>query len=466
MHRRRFLATASSGLLGLAIRPAIAVSPGTGNFAIAQDGDTFWFSDPAGALTVSLGINHVEPSLLLQPYNRSATLARYGPDFARFGTFDARGEGARRWAAQVYTDLADWNFNTLGFHTGIPRALLDPRVAFCPVLNAGGVSPEARPGELVDVYASDVAATIDRETQAACATLRTAPNLLGYYFTDRPRFGVRPGGPQNRVHPWVNALCALPSTAPGKAAWLTVLKGRHSSAGDAAATHGILEDVATWDGLARIRAWPLDADSPSAALDRELFLAQTVDRWYALRADAIRRYDPDHLILGDKLGGGTAAPGYREPRHPNLPDWLMPILARHVDVVSVEWYGEFEDQVAALRAIHLATGKPILLGDSSFSQVQPQQLGDAKGVHEPSQAAVGAAYARYLRAALGEGYIVGWHFCGYMESWWGGGRGKPQNGLKDPFDVPHADAVDAIRVANAAACDWHARPTPTQAASP
>ena len=53
----------------------------TGYYRIEDRDGVWWFVSPTGELGVSLGVNHVEPMLMLGPYNREATLERYGADF-------------------------------------------------------------------------------------------------------------------------------------------------------------------------------------------------------------------------------------------------------------------------------------------------------------------------------------------------------------------------------------------------
>jgi hypothetical protein len=414
LDRRRLLLSGAAALAGAAW-PRLARGDAPGRYHLDVQDGVWWLVDPDGKPTVSLGVNHVDPESLLHPWNRHATKARYGHDFVRHGRFDPDGAAAGRWADHLVAELADLGFDTLGFHDQAPDAVHE-HVAFFAHVRPVSITPYARP-EYADVFDPAVARRIDDGARAVCEAVRDHPRLLGYVYDDRPVYGLGVTDLRRAdVHPWVVALRSLDAAAPGKQA--------------------------------------ADAQPDDAAL-----LATIIERWYQLHFDAIRRYDPDHLIFGDKLGGGRAPRGGDAAFHPNIPPLMYPTLAKYVDVVTIEWYGYFADQLPVLQAIHAATGKPILLGDSSFVVASPDRPDGTRGVMVDSYAAMGDAYAAYLQDALRQPFIVGWHFCGWVE-----GRGTradnggalPTGGFQDGFEAVHEDVVDRVRAANAMAVAWHA----------
>jgi hypothetical protein len=209
----------------------------------------------------------------------------------------------------------------------------------------------------------------------------------------------------------------------------------------------------TWDEVASVDDWSTVGDPAAVQADSTGMLAQLTDRWYSLHAATVRREDPHRLILGDKLLCGADG----------LPDYLLPILDEHTDLLYLQWYAHFEEQQATLRDLHERTGRPVLLGDSSFAvQIEGQPL-RTKGLLVEDHLRVGQCYADYLRAAMESGFVVGWHYCGYIE----GRQGvtpdydptlERQCGLLDPFENEHSDALAWLRVANEHANIWHARP--------
>ena len=72
---------------------------------------------------------------------------------------------------------------------------------------------------------------------------------------------------------------------------------------------------------------------------------------------------------------------------------------------------------------------------------------------------VGKEYAKYVKLAMFEPYMLGWHYCGYIE----GAEGMPhplvasQSGFKDPFENVHEETIEHVRLANGKAREWHAK---------
>jgi hypothetical protein len=74
-------------------------------------------------------------------------------------------------------------------------------------------------------------------------------------------------------------------------------------------------------------------------------------RYYQTPRDAIRRYDQNHLLLGDRYDGSVLLPReVHEEAHPR------------VDAFSLQ---DFRDPVANVHTWHRLTGKPILLADTA-----------------------------------------------------------------------------------------------------
>ena len=84
------------------------------------------FIGPDGDKFVSIGVNHIEPHLWLAPYNKTATLKRYGADMInKRGFFNPKGQAAKKWIDQQVKTCRDLHFNTLGRHT---HPSIDPKL--------------------------------------------------------------------------------------------------------------------------------------------------------------------------------------------------------------------------------------------------------------------------------------------------------------------------------------------------
>ena len=199
----------------------------------------------------------------------------------------------------------------------------------------------------------------------------------------------------------------------------------------------------------KARNWAEDKrDNPLImGVDQRIFLPQIAEAWYSMLRRILRRTMPNHLIFGDKL-----------VPFKSVPDWMPPILRDNVDVLFLMWFEETEAQLSRLRELHLETGKPIVMGDTSYAHPNAA-VPEPKGVHRDSQDAVGRAYAEYLSTMAGEPYFVGWHHCGVIEA-------TPdledihvlisrQNGLMHGDGEVYQDAVRHIEKANRAAHALH-----------
>ncbi len=116
-------------------------------------------------------------------------------------------------------------------------------------------------------------------------------------------------------------------------------------------------------------------------------------RYYQATAEAIRRYDGHHLILGDRYVASSPLPReiYEEA------------LAR-VDVLSFQ---DFQDPVGNLRAWYELTGKPVLLADTA--RLAPRRRG-------AEVCSVDAGWYRsVLRGSLANPGCVGCHLTGAEE---------------------------------------------------
>ena len=108
---------------------------------------------------------------------------------------------------------------------------------------------------------------------------------------------------------------------------------------------------------------------------KELFELATT--YYRVTHDAIRRYDKNHLILGDRYEAGRP-----------IADEVIQAAKPYVDVLSFQHFSTPEKVAENLDHWHQKTGKPVLLADHAVSVKQP----DGSLRHD------GAGYAETLAA--------------------------------------------------------------------
>lgn len=400
----------------------------------------WWFISAENQPFISTGINHVEPQLILGPHNIRHSYQKYGMDLTHWNrVFNPEGAAAHRWITEVKANFDRWGINTFAYHTSAPLSMVKDSHYFVARIRSASIESYTPVKHYVDVFTDEFVQQVDAGAKRITELFGSEPNLLGYAYTDIPPWFIR----RDNTNPWVTALREQEANTPGKWEWIKVLQKHYASPAEVDKVYPLA--AFTWDALAEHKHWkPLDLER--GRHDIEALVLRIVERWYKVHHDAIRRYDAHHLILGDKVTRGVL-------------DEAWPIIAQYVDLINIQWYATFAEQKKLLAHIYELTGKPILMGDSSFSIVKPYQ-DNAKGVKVASQDAVGDAYYKYMRNIMRIPYIVGWHFCGYME----GQRGMQspdthedkQNGFLDPFGKPFEYTLKRVTEANMTANKWHA----------
>ena len=116
----------------------------------------------------------------------------------------------------------------------------------------------------------------------------------------------------------------------------------------------------SFDALAAARHWRPDTELSNAQETRDnvTFLRKVVDRYYRVGRDAIRRVDPDHMFLGDKLNANT-----------DTLDTVLDVTSRYTDLVFYQMYARYQVQTPGLDRWSKRVGKAFINGDSAFTMV-------------------------------------------------------------------------------------------------
>jgi hypothetical protein len=165
-------------------------------------------------------------------------------------------------------------------------------------------------------------------------------------------------------------------------------------------------------------------------------LAAVARQYYRTIHDAIRAYDPHHLILGDRYNGNR-----------EVPEVVLHAMADYVDVLSVQYFPDASEEGRRrmrddLARWHRYTGKPVLIAD--IGNWCATASNPHRGSRLRDQRHRGEDYVAAFDAVADEPWLVGWHWCAYVENF---ARGW---GLKDPQDRAYDDLVSQVRVFNTA----------------
>ncbi len=365
--RRQFLNSASAlcasaGRGGSAVRTTQVEAEGF--FTLGRRSDHWWFITPDEVPFFSLGLNHIDPASLRYPENIHFWREKYGAS-------------TTRWIREsVAPNIKRWGFNTVGWVQEITvrkwrhsrpftndeyRALGMPYCHLLPFTESHQWEQHTRH---FDFRSAEWAEWADYVARSHCAELSEDPNLVGYFYSDCPTW----------VHNLARNKWRGPIFDPER---LKTESGRRE-----------LTDIA--------------------------------GRYYKTTHDAIRRYDPHHLILGDRYEANAALAM-------EIVDAAMP----YVDVLSFQ---DFREPVSHLDEWHKRTGKPVLLADAA--RVRDRGPGD----FVPNN---GAWYGEVLQALFENPGCIGFHLCGAYQ------RNKARRrGLLDEMERPDRENIELIKAAN------------------
>jgi hypothetical protein len=275
------------------------------------------------------------------------------------------GRDPERFAARCFEILRDRGFNALGewsspqfWNRGWP---------FTVLIHVRQVRKESNiTKKLVDVFDPAWGRAYEDRCRETCAPLAGSRDLVGYFVdneghwhTARRDFvwGQDDGPMVDRDVLGQEALLlqmflAADPRHPGRqAAWDWVLERHGGDVSQVAKDWG-----ADFDSPAKLRELSgrnLVLASRGYRRDHEAFTAHYVREYFRLTSEAIRRYDPNHLLLGPRFGG---TPG---------DEVLRAIDRRHADVVSWNCYNlGFHRRCEEIASV---TGMPQLNGEYSWA---------------------------------------------------------------------------------------------------
>ena len=351
----------------------------TGFFHVERIDGRDWAIDPQGRGVVLAGVDWVWPAGFF--------CEKLG--YAPYGRFVETNYPSREaWADETAERLHAWGFNLLG--SGCDDALLAPRgFVHTAMLNLGyrlAHDPDTtkalavglhRPGTAFpNVFHPDFEAECDRAAAAAAAKCRDDPLLLGYFLDNELSWG---GETRNRDEGMFDAAMSWPPDHPARQA--------------------VEEFVALRE--------------PSPAMKRE-FLALVAERYFATMAGALRRHDPNHMVLGCRFAGMGAS------------DVVLAAAGRHCDVVTFNCYpwADLDRGVVltrkdgplladAFREFHEKCDAPVLVTEWSFSALDSgRPCSDGAGQRFRTQAERAAAAELCLRTMLSIPFQIG--HCWFM----------------------------------------------------
>ncbi|MEN8848396.1 MAG: hypothetical protein ABF377_10040 [Akkermansiaceae bacterium] len=354
-----------------------ATQPATGFFYTKKIDDRWWLIDPEGHPYIHRGVTSLK---MLRTSGAKESLLK------KFGT-------PEKWAADTSQLLLDHDFNGLGpwcddYLFPSPQVSL-VHTKLWNFMSAYGKrrgGTHQAPGHTG--YPENCPFIFDPEFPAFClkhaaqlADTKDDPWLLGH-FTD------------NEL-PWrlemLENYLKLPPKDPGHRAAAQWLIKRHG---------------------------PKPKLSDIAEKDRQDFLAFAADTYFAAVTTAIRKHDPNHLILGSRFHG----------RANKIPA-LFQAAGRHLDVISVNYYHAWTPDLDLMKTWETKSQKPVLITEW-YAKAQNSGLANTSGAGwlVKTQKDRAHFYQNFTLALLESRSCIGWHWFRYSDN-------DPKEKGRDPSNL-------------------------------
>lgn len=355
----------------------------------------------------------------------------------------------KEWEVETLARLKSWGFNMLGAccddslrHRGLAHAIfLNMSEGFCTgdddrwISQYQGVPNTAMP----NVFHPGYAAHCDAVAREMCAANRNDADLLGYYIDNELVWQGMRGAPMD-----MGFFDSVRRKREGHSARCKLMEFLRSLG---------IDGWAAFDALPDGRRKEIKA----------AFLDFAAERYFSVTTAAIRRHDPNHLVLGCRFAGLDGAPPA-----------VWKAAGRFCDVITFNCYPWADidrnvmldvkggtSLVARLADVHALTGKPLLVTEWSFPALDTgRPCLNGAGQRFSTQTERVQASALFARTLLALPYVLGYSYFMWVDQPALGTNGEnpedsnyglvsesgvPYSGLTDMFARLHRDVRDGVR---------------------
>ena len=436
--------------------------PATGFFHLAEERGVSWLVDPTGHAYFSVGVEqvkfngHFSPKLGYSPYNRNVT-ELYG--------------NAEKWGIATAAKMHDTGFNTAGMMRG-PGPVRLSGIAYTNLINVGAgfvgfsdLSPITING-FPNVFHPRWAEYCQAKAQEFCAPLKNDPWLLGYYIDNEldwhgsnvAAFFIHSFGGKPLEYGLILDTLNKPADHSAHRALLAFLAERHGTIAQLNQQWGT--HFASFDAIDAAGVFTLGEPLVASQEDMRAFLHVIADRYFGTIAAAIRKADPNHLIIGTRFAGWSQ-------------DAVWEMCGKYCDAVSVNHY-PFADLVAGtvdsaremLNHVVTLCHKPIILSEWSFLSIDsglPCQHGAGERFDTEQQRA--EAFRIFQSMICEQPFVVGSDYFMWIDEPSGGlsSSSNPEDcsyGIVNEKDEPYKVVGAMAKQINSLAVRLHQQEVP------
>lgn len=401
----------------------------TGFFQVQKINDVWWFVDPEGYPFISKGINHV-----------SYWDAHYGDKGAYAKNNDKKYESYQAWEVNTKQRIKEWNFNTITSWSD-PELYYGNDFAYTILIDfAGQLGVGFHDGTVVDVFCPEFEEIVDQTAFRICTSLKDDPYLLGY-FTDNELIW----GPDWRTNKSLLQLYfELPDSSSGKKYLLEFLREKSLSIDEFNNIWGT--SINDWNDINSLSSNHLSATNSIKANDLTINFAALVSSQYSeITTQAIKHYDPNHLVLGCRY---AFYPG----------DYVVAATSEYFDVISLASYSLFPP-LDELDKIYDEIDKPFIIEEFSFNAYDSKVFELEYSVRNfLTQNQRSVAMSNYIRSFMSRPYAIGYHWYKWCDNPDGLFKLGANCGLVNSKDEPYTELVDVFTLLNYLAEDNHLKP--------
>ncbi|MGD0088690.1 MAG: sugar-binding protein [Planctomycetota bacterium] len=288
------------------------------------------------------------------------------------------------FAARMIERVRALGFNSGGAFSGIPQAQREqarfPYVGGLPINPWNEFKIESLPGvrETFDPFDDKNRENLDKAFAKNVTPAASDPLLIGYFLCNEPAH-----------EDLVRVIPTLKGHVAAKKRLVQMLQEKYKTIEAFCQAWGV--QAASFEQL---NDTGLAVKTQAAAGDMKEYEALFFDASHKLIRDTFRKYDANHILLGDRW----------QPQTANN-EQLCRIVGQYCEVVSVNYYTYGLDAEYLKRIYRWSGGRPMFL--SEFHWCCPKESGLPGGKEVASQQERGLAYRNYVEQAAALGFVAG-----------------------------------------------------------
>jgi hypothetical protein len=415
-----------------------------GFYYVKEIDGVWWVVDPRGRRFYAVGTDHCRmgghwcEKLGYAPYGRN---------------MQAKFDSPAAWAESATDRLKVWNFNLLGAGGGeeaFYRGLAHTRfVAFgSSFSDVSDICPKTTWTGFPNVFHPKWEQYCDKMARTACESHRDDPWLFGYFLDNELEWYGKTG----RVWGLFAEAMKKRRDHSAKVALVDFLRDRYRTI--ERFNEVWRTKLGSFDELLDLDA--LDASPPEAQKAAIDFVRLVADRYFAVTTAAIRKHDPNHMVIGCRFAG-------------DAPAGIWDIAGKYCDIVTFNYYGRVDLETGEAPGLaerftdyFRQAKRPMMITEWSFPALDsglPCKHG--AGERFDTQAQRAQAYEIFQRMVFSLPFMVGSDYFMWVD--------EPAQGISSTFpedsnyglvnekDEPWPELTQTATRVNALCYDLHAQ---------